>query len=498
MSQKLLIANRGEIAIRIARAAAELDIKTVAIYSSDDARSLHVARADQACLLSGAGVAPYLDGEQIIAQALAANCTAIHPGYGFLSENAEFARRCAAAGIVFVGPRPELLELFGDKVQARNLAQRCGVPLVKGSSSAVDLAQAQAFFADLKPGAAMLIKALAGGGGRGMRAVFRAADIDSAFTRCQSEARNAFGNDAVYVEEMLPRARHVEVQIIGDDAGQLVQVGERECSLQRRHQKLIEIAPSPSLSTDLRARIIDAALSMAETVRYNSLGTFEFLVRDIDGEPSDEFVFIEANPRLQVEHTVTEAVTGIDLVKTQIELALGASLAELNLSQAEIPAARGYALQLRINMETMNATGNAMPAGGLLTAFEPPVGPGVRVDTFGYAGYRTSVDFDSLLAKLIVHSPAHDFAAAVGRAYRALAEFRVEGVATNIGFLQNLLALPSVRANRVYTRFIEQEYALAVAAVAPSHRQLYFAAEPAAVNSVVDLSQSIEVPSGTQ
>jgi len=495
---KLLIANRGEIAIRIARAAAELNIKTVAIYSSDDERSLHVVRADEACLLSGAGVAPYLDGEQIIAQALAANCTAIHPGYGFLSENAEFARRCAAAGIIFVGPRPELLELFGDKVQARNLAQRCGVPLVKGSSSAVDLAQAQAFFADLRPGAAMLIKALAGGGGRGMRAVFDAADIDSAFARCQSEARNAFGNDAVYVEEMLPRARHIEVQIIGDDFGRVVQVGERECSLQRRHQKLIEIAPSPSLSIDLRARIIDAALSMAETVRYNSLGTFEFLVRDIDGEPSDEFVFIEANPRLQVEHTVTEAVTGIDLVKTQIELALGASLAELNLSQEEIPGARGYALQLRINMETMDASGAAMPAGGLLAVFEPPVGPGVRVDTFGYAGYRTSADFDSLLAKLIVHSPTRSFAAAVGRAYRALAEFRIEGVATNIEFLQNLLALPAVIDNRVYTRFIEQQYAIALAAAAPSHPSLFFAAEPSAVvDKTADTSQSIAAPTGT-
>ena len=501
MTAKLLIANRGEIAIRISRAAAELGVASVAIYTRDDARSLHVARTDEACLLAGSGVAPYLDGEQIIAQALAANCTAIHPGYGFLSESAEFARRCAAAGIIFVGPRPELLELFGDKVQARNLAARCGVPLTTGSASAVDLVQARDFFAALRPGAAMLVKALAGGGGRGMRAVFSASEIDSAFARCQSEARNAFGNDAVYVEEMLPRARHIEVQIIGDDLGHVVQVGERECSLQRRHQKLIEIAPSPSLSTDLRTRIIDAALSMAETVRYNSLGTFEFLVCDDNGEPSDEFVFIEANPRLQVEHTVTEAVTGIDLVKTQIQLALGASLAELNLSQAEIPAAHGYALQLRINMETLDATGYALPASGLLKAFEPPVGPGVRVDTFGYSGYRTSADFDSLLAKLIVHSPARDFAAAVGRAYRALAEFRIEGVATNIEFLQNLLALPAVLDNRVYTRFIEQEYAQALAAAAPSHRALFFAAESAAtqqIDAVADAQPSFATPVGTQ
>jgi acetyl/propionyl-CoA carboxylase alpha subunit/acetyl-CoA carboxylase carboxyltransferase component len=492
---KLLIANRGEIAIRIARAAAELNIPTVAIHTADDARSLHVAKCTEARLLRGSGVVPYLDGEQIIAQALAAGCTLLHPGYGFLSENAQFAQQCAAAGIVFVGPRPELLELFGDKVQARALAQRCGVPVTQGSATAVDLAQARAFFAGLRPGAALLIKALAGGGGRGMRAVHEAGELEAAFMRCQSEARNAFGNDAVYVEEMLPRARHIEVQIVGDAFGAVVQLGERECSLQRRHQKLVEIAPSPSLSTELRQRIIEAALRMATAVNYSSLGTFEFLVRDDAGEPGDEFVFIEANPRLQVEHTVTEAVTGVDLVQTQLQVALGASLADLQLLQPDIPAPRGYALQLRINMETMDAAGNAMPAGGVLAAFEPPGGPGVRVDTFGYAGYRSSADFDSLLAKLIVHSPQADYAAAIDKAYRALCEFRIDGVATNIGFLQDLLALPAVRANAVHTRFIEQEYAQAPRAAVPAHRQLFFA--DAAAVAVHDVERAIEIPAGS-
>jgi acetyl/propionyl-CoA carboxylase alpha subunit/acetyl-CoA carboxylase carboxyltransferase component len=494
---KLLIANRGEIAIRIARAAAELNIPTVAIHTADDARSLHVAKCTEARLLRGSGVAPYLDGEQIVEQALAAGCTLLHPGYGFLSENARFAEQCAAAGIVFIGPRPELLELFGDKVRARALAQRCGVPVTAGSDGAVDLSGAHAFFASLQPGAAMLIKALAGGGGRGMRAVTSVADIDAAFTRCESEARNAFGNGALYVEEMLPRARHIEVQVVGDSAGAVVQLGERECSLQRRHQKLIEIAPSPSLSPVLRQRINDAALRMAGAVDYSSLGTFEFLVRDIDGEPADEFVFIEANPRLQVEHTVTEAVTGVDLVQSQIQLALGASLAGLGLMQADIPPARGYAVQLRINMETMDAAGNAMPASGLLAAFEPPSGPGVRVDTFGYAGYRTSVDFDSLLAKLIVHSTHSDYAAAVAKAYRALSEFRIDGVATNIDFLLNLLALPAVQANRVYTRFIEQEYARALRAGEPSHRRLFFGAGTV-VSATAALPESFVAPPGTQ
>jgi len=461
---RILIANRGEIAIRIARAAAELNLRSVAVYSAEDARSLHVARADEAHGLEG-GAAAYLDGAQLIAVARAAGCAAIHPGYGFLSENAQFARQCAQAGIIFVGPRPEVLALFGDKAQARALAQRCGVPLPEGSDGPVALEQARDFFQAHGP---LLIKAVAGGGGRGIRPVLHAGELDEAYARCRSEARAAFGNDAVYVERLIARARHIEVQVVGDGKGHIAHLGERECTLQRRRQKLVEIAPSPSLSAAQRERITAAAMTMATAAHYDNLGTFEFLLDESAGD-SDAFVFIEANPRLQVEHTVTEAVTGIDLVQTQLQLALGRSLGELGLTQDDIPAARGYAVQLRINMESLDANGEARPACGTLTVFEPPSGPGVRVDTFGYAGYATNPQFDSLLAKLIVHSSSAQFGAALAKTARALDEFRIEGVATTQGLLRNLLHHPDVRANRVDTRFVEN-HASELSAPPPTRR----------------------------
>ena len=478
----LLIANRGEIAIRVARAAAELGIRTVAIYAEDDAASLHIRKTDEARALQGRGGAAYLDIEQILAVARAAQCDAIHPGYGFLSENAIFARRCAEAGIVFVGPQPEVLELFGDKVQARALAERNQVPVVPGTLGATSLEQTRAFLAALGPGGAIMIKAVAGGGGRGMRAVYRPEEVDEAYARCQSEARAAFGDSAVYAERLVRHARHIEVQIIGDGSGRVSHLWERECTLQRRNQKLIEIAPSPTLAPAVRARIIAAAVKLAEAVRYRSIGTFEFLV-DAAGEVDDDadedgndaaFAFIEANPRLQVEHTVTEQVTGIDLVKAQLQLAAGSSLADLSLEQRDIPKPQGYAIQLRINMETMTAHGGAHPSGGTLSAFEPPSGPGIRVDTFGYTGYTTSPSFDSLLAKLITHTATGSFADAIARAYRALCEFRIEGVPTNIVFLQNLLQHEDVRANRVHTRFVEEHIGALLAPQGEAHQQLYF------------------------
>ncbi|WP_334190364.1 carboxyl transferase domain-containing protein [Noviherbaspirillum sp.] len=464
----LLIANRGEIAIRIARAAAELGIRTVAVYSEDDAASLHLRKADSARPLRGKGAAAYLDMDQILAAAREAGCDAVHPGYGFLSENAEFARRCAAQDLLFVGPLPETLELFGDKAQARKLAQHYRVPVVHGTEGAISVEQAKAFLASLGNGGAMMIKALAGGGGRGMRAVSRMQDVDEAYTRCRSEAVASFGSGELYAEQLVLRARHVEVQVIGDGSGRVSHLGERECTLQRRNQKLVEIAPSPSLSPALRGRITDAAKRMAEAVNYGSLGTFEFLV----DEHSEQFMFIEANPRLQVEHTVTEEVTGVDLVKAQLQLAGGASLAQLGLEQGDIPPPRGHAIQLRINMETMRPDGDAQPSGGTLTAFEPPSGAGVRVDTFGYAGYTTSPSFDSLLAKLIVHSTSASYADAAAKAYRTLCEFRIDGVPTNIGFLQNILRHPDVILNRVHTRFVEERIADLLAAAEP-HRKLY-------------------------
>jgi acetyl/propionyl-CoA carboxylase alpha subunit/acetyl-CoA carboxylase carboxyltransferase component len=470
----LLIANRGEIAIRVMRAAAELGIRTVAVFSDDDSRSLHTRKADDARALGAVGAAAYLDGERIIAVAQESGCDAIHPGYGFLSENSGFARRCADAGISFVGPRPELLELFGDKGQARLLAVRCGVPVMRGTSDATSLDEARSFFASLGENGAMMIKAVAGGGGRGMRAVHQIENVEEAFRRCQSEARSAFGNGDVYVEQMMPRARHIEVQIAGDGTGDVVHFWERECSIQRRHQKIVEIAPSPALLPAVRERLCAAALLMAREVRYENLGTFEFLVNAEAGEGEAAFAFIEANARLQVEHTVTEEVTGIDLVKLQLQLSAGKTLAELGMQQADIPAPRGFAIQLRINMESMGADGTAKPSGGTLTAFDAPSGPGVRTDTFAYTGYTTNPNFDSLLAKLIAHSPSPHFADALTKAYRALCEFRIEGVRTNIAFLQSLLLHPEFAANRIYTRFVEDRAAELVAAGMSNHRRLFF------------------------
>jgi acetyl-CoA carboxylase carboxyltransferase component/acetyl/propionyl-CoA carboxylase alpha subunit len=329
-----------------------------------------------------------------------------------------------------------------------------------------------------------MVKAVAGGGGRGMRAVYRLDQLDEAYRRCQSEARAAFGNPDVYVERLMPQARHVEVQIAGDGSGSVTHLWERECTVQRRNQKLVEIAPSPGLSDRLRARLTEAAVRMAEAVRYDSLGTFEFLL-DADARHDDAgFAFIEANPRLQVEHTVTEEVTGLDLVKLQLRLAGGSTLTELGMRQADIPKPRGFAIQLRINMESMGTDGAVKPTGGTLTAFEPPSGPGLRVDSFAYAGYTTNPRFDSLLAKLIAHSSAADFEAAVTRAYRALCEFRIEGVATNLGFLQNLLRHPAFATNRLHTNFVQEHIAELLAAGESTHRRLFFAdgtgtAEPA-------------------
>ncbi|MBX3481953.1 carboxyl transferase domain-containing protein [Phenylobacterium sp.] len=459
----LLIANRGEIAVRIARTAAEMGIATVAVFSQDDAASLHTRKADRAVGLTGSGPAAYLDIAQVMAAAKDAGADAVHPGYGFLSENAAFARACAEAGLTFVGPTPETLELFGDKARARALAKQCGVPVLEGSDGVVSLEDAQAFFAEHGP---VMVKAVAGGGGRGMRPVTEASELAAAFERCASEARAAFGNGDLYVERFLPHARHLEVQIVGDGES-VVHLWDRECSLQRQRQKVIEIAPADMLADGVRERLFGYGVALGQAAGYRSLGTMEFLV---EGE---EIVFIEGNARLQVEHTVTEEVTGLDLVRLQLQIAAGRSLADLALTQDRVPAPRGHAVQARVNLETMAADGSARPAGGTLGVFEPPSGPGVRVDGFGYAGYRTSARFDSLLAKLIVHAGAGGLSRAVAKAYRALSEFRIEGSPTNIAFLQNLLAHPSVAAGEVHTRFIE-EHMGELAGEPDAHPRLYF------------------------
>ena len=466
--RKLLIANRGEIAIRIARAAQESGLATVAIYPADDALSLHARTADTAHEIPGRGARAYLDIEAVIAAAKATRCDALHPGYGFLSENSALARRCAEEEIVFIGPSPEALDLFGDKGQAKALAKRCHVPVIDGTEGATSLEDVKAFFASLGEGGAVMIKAIAGGGGRGMRIVDDASKLEEAYARCQSEAKAAFGSDGVYAERLIRNARHIEVQIICDAHGAISHLWERECTIQRRNQKLIEIAPSPSLTDVLRSRIIDAAKELAGAANYRNLGTFEFLV-DNDAMGDDKaFAFIEANPRLQVEHTVTEAVLGIDLVQAQFAVADGATLGSLGLAQAYIPKPRGFAIQLRVNMEVMDESGATKPTGGTLSMFDLPSGPGVRVDTFGYSGYKTSAAFDSLLAKVIVHSPAGKWPDAVQKASRALREFRIGGVATNIPFLAAILAHPDFVANHVSTGFIDAHAAELVGATKES------------------------------
>ncbi|WNV83840.1 carboxyl transferase domain-containing protein [Umezawaea sp. Da 62-37] len=400
----LLVANRGEIAVRVLRTAADLGLRTVAVHSTDDADALHVRLADVAVRLDGEGPAPYLDAAQLVKAALEHGCDAVHPGYGFLSENADFARACAEAGLVFVGPSPEVLELLGDKSRARALAVELGIPVLEGTG-AVDLAGARAFFTG-----PVMVKAVAGGGGKGMREVHRAEDLPAAFDRCRAEALAAFGNGEVYLERLLTRARHIEVQLVGTTV-----LGDRDCSLQSGHQKVVEIAPAPRLAPEVRASLHEAAARIAAAVDHTGVGTIEFLV-----SPDGAFVFLEANPRLQVEHTVTEEVTGVDLVRTQLVLAAGG---RPDLAHHD----RGCAVQLRITL------GSA----GTVTVFQPATGPGVRVDTHAFGGYRAGDRFDALLAKLVVH--ADDLDTALRKARRALAEFRVDGVPTNLPFLRDLL-----------------------------------------------------------
>ena len=461
----LLIANRGEIAIRIARAAADLGLHTIAVHTEDDSLSLHTRVADEAHQLPGKGARGYLDLEAVIDAARTTGCDALHPGYGFLAERADFASRCAEVGITFVGPTVEHLALFGDKSRARAAAVDSQIPILSGLDDAVSLEAAIAFFDSLGSDRTMIIKAVAGGGGRGTRVVMARDEIEDAYNRCQSEAELSFGLPDVYVEEFIPKARHIEVQIVGDNHGNVTHLFDRECSVQRRYQKVVEVAPAPNLSVPLRDEIIDAALRFASNETYQSLGTFEFLV-DVSGRAGTQpFVFIEANARLQVEHTVTEEVTGVDLVQAQIRLAAGESLADLGLNDPTRTQPRGYAIQARVNMETIREDGSVRPAGGLISVYEAPSGPGVRTDGFGYAGYKTSTAFDSLLAKVVCHSTASDFSSAIQRTARALSEFRIEGTGTNIPFLKNIISHPDFLEGSIHTRWTDENLiALAVPA----------------------------------
>ena len=468
---KLLIANRGEIAVRIHRTAREMGIATVGVFPADDEDSLHALSVDEAVRLEGTGAAAYLDIEQIIDVANRTDCDAIHPGYGFLAESVEFAFACASAGVVFVGPSAQALGLFGDKLKARELAAANGVPVLPASEILTGPSMALSFLESVQPEGTMLFKAVAGGGGRGMRVIREAGDIEEALKRGVSEARAAFGSGDLYAELLVERALHIEVQILGDSAGNVSHLGERDCSIQRRYQKVMEVAPSPQLPDALRTQIHEAAMTLAAASGYDNLGTFEFLVDGSDLGDSSPFYFIETNARLQVEHTVTEEVTGVDLVRTQLDLSAGKTLESLGLSVGATPAPRGYAIQLRVNMEKLQEDGLVLPRTGRIEAFEAPQGPGVRVDTFGYRGYRTNPRYDSLLAKVIVHSGRRGFGDAVKRARRSLDDFVIDGVETNLNVLMNILDDPAIQAGRMYTRFVEDNLTTLLREREPSARR---------------------------
>ncbi|HWA63633.1 MAG TPA: carboxyl transferase domain-containing protein [Caulobacteraceae bacterium] len=449
MFQRVLIANRGEIAIRIARAAQGLGIGTVSVHAAADALALHTRVTDETRLLPGADpLRPYLDADALIEAARATGCDCVHPGYGFLAENAAFVRRCLAEGIAFIGPRPETLELFGDKVKARALAQGAGVPVAPGTAEPVADADAAATAAHAL-GYPVMLKAAAGGGGRGMRRVESAADLAAAFERCRGEAQAAFGDGSMFVEKIVERPRHIEVQILADGAGKVIHLYERDCSVQLRNQKVVEIAPAPHLDPAVRQRILADAVALARAAGYLNAGTLEFLVSPEHGT----HVFIEGNPRIQVEHTVTEAVTGVDLVEAQFRIAAGESLADLGLAdQAAVPEPRGFAVQARVV-----ATG-----AGTITGYREPSGPGVRVDSAAYLGYAPPPAYDPLFAKVIAHSGG-DFGHAADRTLRALEAFHVAGLPTNLGSLRAILAHPAVRAGDARTSLLTETPDLASA-----------------------------------
>ncbi len=479
--KRLLVANRGEIASRILHAASELNIETVAIHAQDDSHSLYVRQADCCRPLSGSGPRAYLNQQEILNIARDSQCDAIHPGYGFLSENAEFALQCQQQELLFVGPTSDTLQIFGNKANARKLAQQHHIPVARGSNGPVDLKQAQSFFNQLEPSQAMVIKAVAGGGGRGMRVIHHASEIASAFKRCQSEAQMAFGQSELYVEQFYPNARHIEVQIVGD-GHQHVHLFERDCTLQRRHQKLIEVAPSPILDPDTRSRLIESALTLAKASHYHNLGTFEFLVY---GDKANDFIFIEANPRLQVEHTVTEELTGFDLVQLQLQLTAGARLNDLglpaSLQQADTQPPQGFALQLRINAETLDEQGQILPSSGTVQSVQTALGPGTRLDSCLYAGLVLSGHYDSLLAKLICRSSSNEFGAVLKKAQRNLSAIQITGIDTNKVFLQNLLEREELKTFAVHTRFVDQHL-----------NQLLF--DNAMPNELFSVSEPIDTP----
>jgi acetyl-CoA carboxylase biotin carboxylase subunit len=443
MFKKVLIANRGEIALRIIRACRELGVQTVAVYSEADRESLHVRFADDdVCIGPAAARDSYLNIPRLIAAAEITGADAIHPGYGFLAENANFAEICAASGITFIGPTPDQIRTMGDKAAARQAMIACDVPVVPGTPGGVeDVDEALAFAESI--GFPVIIKAAAGGGGKGMRVAKDADDFARSFQLARSEALSAFGNGEVYVEKYLTRSRHIEFQIFGDQHGNVIHLGERDCSVQRRHQKLVEESPSPAMTPDLRERMGAAAVKGAKAINYVGAGTMEMLL-DSDGS----FYFMEMNTRIQVEHPVTEMITGIDLVKEQIRVAAGEPLSVLTM-----PELRGHVIECRVNAE--DPMHNFQPSPGKIEVYHPSGGPGVRVDSHVYAGYTVPPYYDSMIAKVIVQG--RDRAEAVERMRLALDTFVLQGVKTTMPFLSKLMQDPYFKAGDVHTKFLEQE-----------------------------------------
>jgi acetyl-CoA carboxylase, biotin carboxylase subunit len=443
MFRKVLIANRGEIALRVIRACKELGIRTVAVYSEADRESLHVRFADEdVCIGPAAARESYLNIPRIISAAEITGADAIHPGYGFLAENAEFSEICERSGLSFIGPTPQQIRLMGDKAAARRTMKEVGVPIVPGTDILPDADEALEEAIGI--GFPVLIKAAAGGGGKGMRVALDSEDFQRQYSMAKNEASAAFSDESVYLEKYLARPRHIEFQILGDHHGRIVHLGERDCSVQRRHQKLIEEAPSPALTPELRERMGEAAVRGASAIEYVGAGTIEFLL-DEDGS----FYFMEMNTRIQVEHPVTEMCTGIDLVKEQIRAAAG-----LPLAVPDPVHLQGHAIECRINAEDPER--NFAPSPGTIHTYHAPGGPGVRIDSHVYAGYRVPPFYDSLLGKVIVHGSTRD--EALARMRNALSSFVLEGVHTTIPFLLKVLNHPEFMAGEVDTKFLERMF----------------------------------------
>lgn len=446
MFKKVLIANRGEIAVRILRACRDLQISPVAVYSEADRSALHVMLADEAYLI---GPAPanesYLKIDTIIKTALRSGCEAVHPGYGFLAENPHFSKACADVGLIFIGPSEYSISLMGDKLASRKAVEEAGVPVIPGSKGALESSKDLEKLAQ-SIGFPILLKASAGGGGKGMRIIRNGGEIPSAFSAASGEAASAFGNPTVYAEKYIEKPRHIEVQVFGDRFGNLVYLGERECSIQRRHQKLIEECPSPIVDPAFRSEIGEAALRVARIAQYENAGTVEFLVDDSGS--SLRFYFLEMNTRLQVEHPVTEMVTGRDLVVEQFRVASGLPL---SFDQSEIDL-NGAAIECRIYAEDPDQ--NFMPSPGKITVYHEPSGPGIRNDSGVYAGFRIPLEYDPLVSKLITYGRSRE--EAIVRMRRALKEFRIGGVKTSIPFFMRLLEDSEFIVGNLHTHFIEQ------------------------------------------